>query len=121
MKKFFIGLSIVLLAASCTTVKKSSTTMDVATNLTSSPTADLEISENKATFVYKPTAKIRRGGAQNAKNVAVSELLKANGDADVLVHPQYEIELRRGFFSSKKIKKITVSGYPAKYKNFNNK
>lgn len=100
--------------ASCTTVYKSSSTMDVKSTLTSSNSADLEVSPVKVSLVdYAPTKKEKRGGSENVKQVAVAKLLKENGNADVLIEPQYEITSKR-----KNIKRISVSGYPATYKNF---
>ena len=40
-----------------------------------------------------------------------------NGNADVLVESQQEIYVRQGLLG-KKIKSVTVTGYPATYKNF---
>ncbi|MBQ2362025.1 MAG: hypothetical protein II287_00255, partial [Bacteroidaceae bacterium] len=39
------------------------------------------------------------------------------GNADLLVEPQFVISMKRGLFR-KKVKSVTVSGRPAKYKNF---
>jgi hypothetical protein len=50
----------------------------------------------------------------NVVNNAVTDALKQNGNADVLVHMTYDATLKkRG-----KVKKVVVSGYPATYKNF---
>ena len=43
----------------------------------------------------------------------MSEALKANCNAYVMVHMQYDARYKRG-----KIREITVTGYPAAYKNF---
>ena len=121
MKKglfFCIVLSAAL--ASCTTVTKTATTVDVNNTLPSNSEVDLEISQNKVNYVYRTTSKERRGGRKNIINSAVQAVLKANGNADVLVAPQYELVKKKGLFGSK-IKTVTVTGYPAKYKNFRNK
>lgn len=119
MKKIIFGVLVVLAASSCTTLRKTATTMDVDTRLYNRSTADLVVSPEKISYNhYVPAKKIRRAGMQNAKNAAVSELLKQHGDADVLVHAQFETAVRRGFFGQKKIKYISVSGYPAHFKNF---
>ena len=47
------------------------------------------------------------------------EALKANGGGDVLIETQEAIVKRSGLFL-RKIKSVTVTGYPATYKNFRN-
>lgn len=75
--------------------------------------ADLDISPKKISFYYKVPKSVRRGGTKSVKATAVAEALKANGNADVLVAPQFEMKIRRG-----SIRELTVTGYPATYKNF---
>lgn len=107
-------MTVVFVLASCTTVYKSSSTMDVSSTLTSTNSAELEVSPVKVSLIdYAPTKKEKRGGYENVKKIAVAKLLKENGNADILIEPQYEITSKR-----KKIKRISVSGYPATYKNF---
>lgn len=106
-----------LLLMSCSTIKKSSTTVDVATPVLTETVADLNVQPKKITFTLNPSASLRRGGEKNVINAAVAEALKANGNADVLVGMQYEIKKRKGLFGTK-IKYVTVTGYPATYSNF---
>lgn len=112
MKKVILSLAVIaaMCATSCTTVKKTATTLDVETELVSLNTADLDVAPNKITFVYKTPKKEKRLGEKNCIRAAVAEALKLNGNADVLVAPQYVI--KNGG------KEVTVSGYPAYYKNF---
>lgn len=119
MKKSLItvGALGMLLLASCSTVRKTSTVVDIPTSIVSESTADLEVSPNKITYKYVPDRSVRRAGEQNVINSAVAEALKANGDADVLVAMQYEIKTTKGFFGQVTVKYVTVKGYPAKYKN----
>lgn len=98
---------------SCTSVLKTATVETIDTSITSFSSADLEVSTKKITYFYKPTKAETREGSGNAISSAVAEALKANGNADVLVAPQYVIKKRKG-----KVKEVTVSGYPAFYKNF---
>ena len=105
MKKVILGVLVALTATSCTTVRKTATTMDVNTNATSRSTADLIVSPEQQTY---------------AKSTAVAELLRQTG-ADVLVHPQFETSVRTGLFGQKKIKRVVVTGYPATYRNFQSK
>ena len=88
-KAIIAGCMAALCMASCTTVTKTAGSVDVANDI----------------------------GLANVKAAAVAEALKQNGGADVLVDPQYETRTRRGLFG-KKIKYVTVTGYPAKYKKF---
>lgn len=117
MKKILFCLFAVVLATSCTTIKKTATTMDVNTSISAQTTADLVVSDNKISYTLYPTQAIRKGGVNNIINVAVAEALEAN-DADVLVAPEYTIVSKRNFFFRTKVKEITVTGYPAKYRNF---
>ena len=117
MKKMFLTFGAALLLASCTTVTKTATTMDVDNHLTSESDVDLVISNSKITYTHKTTAKERRGGRKNITNTAVREALEANGNAEVLVAPQYTFIKKRGLLGSK-IKTVVVSGYHAKFNNF---
>lgn len=118
MKKALLFVAVVALSlSSCTTVKKTAKTMDVETSLNAASTADLVVSDNKISYEIRPKKKIRSGGLTNVKNFAVSEALRLNGNADVLVAPEFEVETRRLLLRTK-IKRVVVTGYPATYKNF---
>lgn len=118
MKKTLITLAVAAFAlTSCTTVTKTATELDVKTGAVAATKADLVVAPNRVSLELRPTKAERRGGKDNVKNHAVAKLLQQNGNADVLVAPEYEISTRRGLFG-KKITSVTVSGYPAKYKNF---
>ena len=47
---------------------------------------------------------------------AAAELLEKNGNADVLVNPQYVIE-KKFYLLRSKILSVKVTGYPAFFKN----
>lgn len=117
MKKLMIAAFAVALllggATSCSTVKKSSSTQDVMTTMQSGNEADLVVSPTKISFHYNVPKNVRRGGNKSALQTAVAEALKANGNADVLVHAQFETRSKRG-----SIREITVTGYPVTYRNF---
>ena len=118
MKKLIVMASVVMMAmASCTTVKKTSTTIDVNNALNSNSTVDLEVSGKRISYTYITEKKIRRGGLKNIYATAVKEALKENGNADVLVAPEYETRIRKGMFGTK-VKAVIVSGYPATYQKF---
>lgn len=118
MKKTLLLMAVACMAfASCTTVTKTSASLDVATSIEAASTADLVVSDKRITFEYDVPKKVRRGGTQNVYNVAVREALRYNGGGDVLVAPRFDTRIRCGLFG-KKIKEVTVSGYPATYRNF---
>lgn len=119
MKKKFVLIAFVAAfgLASCTTIKKTASTIDVNNSLTSNSDVELIVADKQISHNHRVTAKERRGGTKNVYNAAVSAALKANGNADVLVAPEYETVIKKGLFG-KKIKEVMVSGYPAKYKNF---
>ena len=118
MKKMIFAASIVLMAmTSCTTVKKTATTVDVNNALNSCSTVDLEVSPQRISYTFLPEKKVLRGGLENVYSSAVKEALKENGNADVLVAPEYVTNIKKGLLG-KKVKSVVVSGYPAKYKNF---
>lgn len=120
MKKYLIAVACIAMMASCSTIRTSSvSTVDVATEVESANQADLEIATRKISYTYVPTKQDRKTGLKNVVNNAVTEALKENGNADVLVHMNYDATMkRRG-----KVKKVIITGYPAKYTNFkvNNK
>ncbi|MDE7159246.1 MAG: hypothetical protein K2O24_00155 [Muribaculaceae bacterium] len=97
---------------SCNSLRHTATTVDVNTELFSRSTADLKVSSNKISYTLKPTKAMRKAGEKAVIETAVAEALKANGNADVLVGMQYEIKKR-----GKKVKYVTVTGYPASYVN----
>lgn len=118
MKKIFVSIfSVGMALASCTTVTKTATTLDVNSGLNSVSKADLDISSQKISYIHKTTKKEIRGGRKNILNSAVQAAIAANGGGDVLVAPQYVVVKKRGLFGSK-VKTVTVDGYVAKYKNF---
>ncbi|MCM1349345.1 MAG: hypothetical protein NC338_08030 [Firmicutes bacterium] len=122
MKKKFLSTAVVAFAvmalASCSSIRHTSTTVDVNTQITNTSTADLRVAPQKISFTYVPKAPVRRTGEKNVIKTAVAEALKANGNADVLVGFQYEIKKSRNFFGHTSIKYVTVEGYPATYVNF---
>ncbi|MDE6159473.1 MAG: hypothetical protein K2F69_05195 [Bacteroidaceae bacterium] len=117
MKKFFLLSTGVLALASCTTITKTASDVDVPSSLYSATVADLEVSPERVTYTMTPSKEIQRGGLANVKRAVESEALTKNGNADILVEPEYIISQKKGLFS-KKITSITVTGRPAKYANF---
>lgn len=121
MKKFFYiftALLVMIGIASCSSIRHTSTTVDVGTTITSVSTAELTVSPTKISFNYYPTKAVRRCGEKAVIETAVSEALKANDNADVLVGFQYEIKKTKNFFGKVTIKYVIVKGYPATYTEF---
>jgi len=110
IKNLFILATLVSLGA-CSTLK----TNTVKESDISGPTviqkpvvADLDVSDKKVTGTYTTSSK---NTVTYAKQMAINEALKPS-NADVLIEPRYEITK-----SFRKIE-VTVTGYPATYKNF---
>lgn len=115
-KKFFFIISIiaVLGMTSCTTTLNSSKTKDFGSSAITATFADLVVSPHKITYTYKPTGDVRRGGEVNVINTAIRKALEVNGGGDVLVELQTTVKKS----GKRNVKEVTVSGYPATYKNF---
>lgn len=119
MKKSLITVmfAAAVLLSSCSTIRKTSTSVNVATPVLTETVADLQVNPTKISYTLKPNKAIRKGGEKNVVMAAVAEALKENGNADVMIGMQYEIKKTRGLFGTK-IKYVTVTGYPATYTNF---
>lgn len=117
MKKYFLFVGVALAIASCTTTTKTARTESVPYSMYNASVADLEVGSQRVSYTLNPTKKIRRGGVGNVKQAAIMEALDANGNADLMLEPQFVVSQKRGLFS-KKITSVTVTGRPAKYKNF---
>ena len=115
-KKFFFIISIIAVLAltSCTTTLNSSKTKDFGSSAITATFADLVVSPHKITYTYKPTDDVRRGGEVNVINTAIRKALEVNGGGDVLVELQTTVKKK----GRKDVSEVTVSGYPATYKNF---
>lgn len=120
MKKLFLIMCATAgLLCSCTTVKQTASEQDVNCNIHSEVYATMNVSNTKISYKLNTTKSIRRGGLQNCINTAIHEALKQHGDADVLIQTEKTIVERKGMFG-RKIRSVTVTGYPAKYINFEN-
>lgn len=114
MKKIvlFAAVACALSLTSCGVLKTNhydATCIPVATGVSSANVADLEVGD-RVTYRYTTTAADRQAGVENCKRAAVWALLKTNGNADVLVSPE--------FYYDKDYNFVEVTGRPAKYKNF---
>lgn len=111
-----IGLGAMLAFSSCTTIKHTSTVAEIDTRIYNLTVAELDVKKDKAeataNWNWTPFSTFN---LKEAKDNVTAEVLKASG-GDVLVEPQFEVK-RRGFLRGGS---ITVTGYPATYKNFHN-
>lgn len=92
--------------------------MDVNSSISSKNKADLVVSSNKISYTYTPNKQDRKAGMRHVIDNAVAAALKANGNADVLVQKQHEVVYKVYMFGRKKIRTVTVTGYPATFSNF---
>lgn len=115
-KKFFILLSVTAMLgmASCTTTISSARIEHFNSAAITATFADLAVSPNKITYTYRPTDDVNRGGEVNVINTAVRKALEANGGGDVLMEMQFTLKKS----GKRKVSEVTVTGYPATYKNF---
>lgn len=116
MRKAILFAVVAVAMASCTTVRNTASVAEVDNKILAGAVADLEVAPQRITYTYTTKASVRRGGYKNCVRTAVREALKANGDADILVQEEITSVTRQGLLGTK-VKSITVSGYPAKYKN----
>lgn len=114
MKKFFLIVAVAgaALVSSCGFTKgisHTATSVGVATEVKSCNVADLDVGE-RATYKYITTSEDRVLGLSNCKAAAIAAMLKNNGNADVIVAPEYKYDAELNY--------IEVTGRPASYKNF---
>ena len=120
MKKYLILVATALLTAACTTTTKTARTESVPYSMYNATVADLDVAPQRITYTLTTTKPIRKGGPANCKNAAIQEALAANGNADLLLEPQFVLNHKKsllGIFVNK-ITSVTVTGRPATYKNF---
>jgi hypothetical protein len=104
----------IIIFSSCTTGWHTVRTTDINGGVISTPVlADLNVTGPKVTGMADYS------GATNSvgyvKGLAVADALK-NSNADVLVEPSFDIKITPELFVADI--KVTVTGYPATYKNF---
>jgi len=117
MKKFLLLACVAIAFTSCVTTVKTAKVADTKGQLLTATVADLEVSPVRVTYSMIPSKAIQRGGLHNVKAAAVRECLEKNGNADVLVDAEYTIEREKLLFGSR-INLITVSGHPARYRDY---
>ncbi|MBQ5844475.1 MAG: hypothetical protein IIW52_06435 [Alistipes sp.] len=119
MKKLIILALVAVLMSSCTMHKSTvrNTTVKHPT-IESTTMATLNISKKRINYTYVPerTDSRRLPEARLIQN-AIFKALAANGNADVLVQVNTYTTVHKGL-CGRRIKSISVSGYPAYYTNF---
>lgn len=118
MKKFFILAFVAIILTGCSSsnprfINTATYSKADVEGPKVSVVADLEISPVKISYSYVPSKAVSNGGFDNILNTAVQEALYENGQADVLVALEYHAK----FDKKGKCIAITVTGYPAKYRN----
>ena len=119
MKKIVILATLALLLSSCAVHKAAvSSTTVYSPAIETTTVATLDVAANKISYVYTPTKTDAKSLSEKqlVKN-AIYMALKENGNADELVEVNYYVSLKRGFLS-KRVKSISLTGYPATYKDF---
>ena len=112
IRQIFILCAASAMLVSCVTVSKSTTskTLDIQASVIQKPTvADLDVKETKTTGTS--SGKIATMAVETIQSEAVASALKTT-NADILVEPRFETTV------SGSTTTVTVSGFPATYKNF---
>ena len=111
MKKIIIACAFVMpmLFVSCKGTYQTATMVPVHNSVSAFSIADLDV-KGRVSYRYTPTESDKKGGFKNCAQTAVAALLQQNGNADVLVSPEYKYDSKLSY--------IEVSGRPAFYKNF---
>lgn len=116
MKKFFILAFAAASLASCSITQNSASVAEVNNKILAGAVADLDVAPQRITYTYKTKSSVRKAGYNNCVRTAIREALKENGDADILVQEEITTVTSIGLFGPK-VKKVIVTGYPAKYTN----
>ncbi len=115
MKKSFAFTSIAcaLLLTSCgayqNSINNTVTTVTIPNSISSNTIVDLKVGE-RTSYRFTISDSDRLNGLDFCKRAATAALLKANGNAEVLVAPEYEYDSRMTY--------LIVTGRPATYNNF---
>lgn len=112
MKKYVMFIVVAVALSSCSLIKSSSSkTLDVKTNASCNMEAELEVLPQKVSGIAYRQRGLKR--EKELESNAIADALK-EVNADVLVEARFTKERKK----NGKIKSISVSGYPAFYKNF---
>lgn len=113
MNKIMLFACSALMLASCSTIRKTATTADVATSISQYPVvAEGEVKAKVTETTTWSWIPFKGDKFKEKKGNLVAETLKKY-DADVLLEPQFIIS-KKSFGE----RSITVMGFPVKYKSF---
>ena len=104
--------------SSCAVNRASVSTTAVKTPVVSATIATLDVASKPITHTYIPTKYERSLSIEQLVSNAIYEALQEKGIGDELVKVSYRINGKRLLFNRVKVKSITITGYPATYKNF---
>lgn len=93
-------------------------TTTVQTPVVSATVATLDVAAKPITYTYHPTKSERNLRLEQLVSNAIYEALQNNGSGDELVKVSYFVNGKARIFNRIKVKSISVTGYPATYKNF---
>lgn len=118
MKKFFVLFSAVMVLASCSVNRAAVSTTSVQTPVVSTTIVSLEVAKKPITYTYHPNRQERRLSVSQLVNNATYEALQKQSNADELVKVSYYVNGKTGLLGIVKVRSVTITGYPATYKNF---
>lgn len=119
MKKILFLLFAVVAVCSCSISRSSVKTTNVTAPVRSATVASLEVASAPITYTYVPSKSLaKRLSFNDLLNNAIYEALKQNGSGDVLVQVSYKVEGKALGRAMSKVRRLTISGYPAKYVDF---
>jgi len=113
-----MSLATLMLLSSCITTVKTARIVDTSASIKNATVADLKVTDHRITYTMKPSKEIQRAGLSNVKQAAIQEALTQNGNADVMVEPEFVISMKNKFIFGKEVSSITVTGRPAYFQNF---
>lgn len=120
MRKILFLVATVCLISSCAVVNRSQadTSKVFSPTVETATVATIKVYPEKVTYRYVPDKKTAKSlELEQLIQNAIYAALQENGEADELVQVSYSVTTKRGFFR-KKVRSITVSGYPAYYLDF---
>lgn len=117
MKKLLTVMFIGAMFCSCAVNQANIKTANVKAPILSATVASLKVEAKPITFSYEPNKTERKALSvdqliENAQYLA----LQKHGSGDIMVQVSYNLDMKKGLI--KKIKKVTITGYPATYVDF---
>jgi hypothetical protein len=91
-------LSVVVLLSSCVTTTKTARTAATSSSIKNATVADLRVADHRISYTMSPSKAIQRAGLSNVKQAVIQEALTSNGNADVMVEPEFVIEKEKLLF-----------------------